>query len=228
MKKQGNTSTAVMERRAAPRNEGVDDFPTPPWQTRAFIEYALLPRCPDLRSMTLLEPCANRGYMARPLAEYFAEVFTSDVKDYGWSGLQHHAGFLFPDALHPRVDAEGVDWMIFNPPFRLGLEFIQRALQLKPRVGVAALTRIAFSEGVGRYTSLFSIEPPTLEVQPCERVAMVEGRYDPDVSTATCYRWFVWMPGRPREPTLWIPPCKAALYRPDDVHWEEREAADVH
>lgn len=225
MKKKGNTSSAVMEQRHQPRNDGFDDFPTPPWQVRAFIEHALLPRFPDLRNQTAFEPCCNRGYMARPLAEYFGRVFTADARDYGWAGQQHVGGFLFPDPLHPQVAEEGVDWIIFNAPFRLGLEFIERAMQLKPRRGIVSLGRIAFVEGVERYERIFRDTPPTLEVQPCERVPMVEGRYDPDASTATCYRWLVWAPGIPREPTIWMPPSKARLYRPEDVKWEQREAS---
>jgi hypothetical protein len=223
MQKLGNTSSAVMEQRAKPRNEGLDDFPTPTWQVRAFIEHALLPRFGSLKGMTALEPCCNRGFMARPMAEYFGEVFTADVKHYGWTGQQHTGSFLFPDPVHPRVAAVGVDWIFFNAPFRLGLEFIERALQLKPRVGIAALTRVAFVEGVERYERLFRDTPPTLEVQPAERVPMVEGRYDPKASTATCYRWLVWMPGRDREPTQWLPPCKAKFFYTSDVAWEQGE-----
>lgn len=44
---------------------GLDDFPTPPWATRALC-WRLAMRH-DLAGMTVREPCANRGYMVRPL-----------------------------------------------------------------------------------------------------------------------------------------------------------------
>jgi hypothetical protein len=55
----------------------LDDFPTPPWATRALCEYVIEP------SGTVLEPATGRGYMSRPLAEYFASVTESDIDSYG-------------------------------------------------------------------------------------------------------------------------------------------------
>ncbi|MDO5606799.1 MAG: hypothetical protein Q4G25_16740 [Paracoccus sp. (in: a-proteobacteria)] len=71
-------SYTTMSQRAEPR-DALDDFPTPPWATRAL--------CEALRDYigqhSVREPAANRGYMARPLAEYFRAVEASDIHDYG-------------------------------------------------------------------------------------------------------------------------------------------------
>jgi hypothetical protein len=74
-------STAVMQRRVEPR-DSLDDFPTPPWATRAICEQ-LMQREFITPAMSVREPCANRGYMARPLSECFADVEASDIHDYG-------------------------------------------------------------------------------------------------------------------------------------------------
>ena len=72
-----NRSSAVMQQRAEP-HDSLDDFPTPPWATRALCEW-LGPEA--LADMTCREPAANRGHMVRPLREYFAHVEASDVHD---------------------------------------------------------------------------------------------------------------------------------------------------
>jgi hypothetical protein len=71
-----NTSHAVMAQRGEPR-DSLDDFPTPPWATRALCE-KLIGAGHDLTGMSEWEPARGQGYMARPLAEYFGTVYASD------------------------------------------------------------------------------------------------------------------------------------------------------
>src|SRR5215472_16213237 len=56
-----NTSHAVMAQRAELKNS-LDDFPTPPWATRALIEHVVVGKS-ALSSMTCLEPACGRGHM---------------------------------------------------------------------------------------------------------------------------------------------------------------------
>src|SRR5690606_32077443 len=88
-----NRSSAVMQQRIEP-HDSLDDFPTQPWGTRALIEKVLdkhlLPRG------TGWEPCCNRGYMARPLREYYPRVHATDIFDYGWEGMDGLGDFLMP------------------------------------------------------------------------------------------------------------------------------------
>lgn len=203
-----NRSTAVMQRRVE-AHDSLDDFPTPPWATRAVIEFLQSQGFKFGHSM-VREPCANRGYMARPLAEYFAKVHASDVHDYG-------VGYEVVDYLFGPDDWLGMtDWTFLNPPFRLAAQFIERALRLS-RIGVAVIVRSAFVEGAGRFTELFGPKPPAFIVQHVERVPMVKGRYDPTASTATCYTWIIWIKGEDDTRFRWIPPCRKRLERADDV-----------
>src|SRR4029450_11125126 len=57
-----NTSHAVMAQRAELKNS-LDDFPTPPWATRALLEHVIVGRR-TLNAMTCLEPACGRGHMA--------------------------------------------------------------------------------------------------------------------------------------------------------------------
>ena len=107
-----------MAQRVEPR-DSLEDFPTPPWSTRALIEHVIAPRC-DLRPLTCLEPACGRGHMARTLAEYFGTVMASDVHPYGFGEV-----FDFTDTGSTVPPA---DWVITNPPFRLAEPFLLRAL----------------------------------------------------------------------------------------------------
>lgn len=214
-----NSSSAVMQQRKEPRSS-LDDFPTPPWATRALCEWLRFD-CTNtlfneptrargpLNRLTAREPAANRGHMVRPLREYFFEVEASDVHDYG-------AGFPVRDYLFGPPPPP-VDWTITNPPFRLAEQFIERALDTS-RCGVAVIVRSAFLEGVGRHSRLFSQRPPSAVLQFAERVVMHKGRLAPDGSTATAYCWAIWMhqTPAPRTELHWIEPCRKRLERADD------------
>lgn len=218
---------AVMEQRTEP-HDSLDDFPTPPWATRALIEHVIAPiyaRTTEvarmkLRRMSVREPCANRGYMVRPLAEYFGAVFASDIFDYGFGYPQ--LDYLFPGDMSP------AHWSIFNPPFKLGMQFILKSFETPGWAGTAAIVRTSFQEGGHRYVKLFRDNPPTVVAQSVERIVMHKGIVrDPNElywdgkewrrpSTATSYCWLVWMKDVPRMPNLWIPPCRRDLERPGD------------
>lgn len=228
-----NTSHAVMAQRHE-AGTSLDDFPTPPWGTRAGIEHALyrsdVPfRLPPAQGLTVWEPTANRGHMVTPLREYFGTVIGTDVHDYG-------AGFAVHDFLLP-VPARDFDLVITNPPFRLATAFVRRAMQVA-RLGCAVLVRGTWMETVERY-ELFGEHPPALVAQFAERVAMVKGRLldpsrlypDPETgklkrpSTATAYAWIVWHRGTTETRMRWIPPCRRQLEREGDYPEMEAVAA---
>jgi hypothetical protein len=207
-----NKSHAVMAQRAEFKNS-LDDFPTPPWATRALLEY-VLPSKGSLSSMTCLEPACGRGHMSVAIAEYFGAVTSSDVFDYGFGTVA--------DFLKEKHDDQSFDWVITNPPFRLAEDFTKRALRIA-RHGVAMLTRTVFIESVGRYERLFEPDPPTVFAQFTERVPMVKGRIDKKASTATGYGWLVWERSRPESRLVWIPPCRRNLER----EWDYQQAPRV-
>lgn len=206
-----NRSSAVMQQRVEP-HDSLDDFPTPPWATRALCEWLVFEDL-FLDFHTCREPAANRGYMVGPLREYFAHVEAADVHDYG-------AGFPVNDYLFGPLPTP-VDWTITNPPFRLAEQFIERALETS-RVGVAMIVRAAFLEGVGRFERLFSRHQPSHVLQFTERVVMHKGKLSATGSTATAYCWIIWQPSdigkmaRPSARLSWIAPCRKRLERAED------------
>ena len=208
-----NTSSAVMAQRREP-HDSLDFFPTPPWATRALCEW-LKVNVDSIDRHTVHEPACGRGDMVIPLREYFAAVAASDVHSYG-----------FPDAIRedfllPGIPITDADWIITNPPFRLGAQFMARALEIA-EIGVAMLVRTAFLESAERHDSLFSRTPPTDILQFVERVPMLKGRLDPKGSTATAYCWLVWRRNRHGAPLSrttafhWLAPCRRRLERDGD------------
>lgn len=209
-----NTSDAVMAQRGE-QKDNLDDFPTPPWGTRALCGYVI-----GQSGSTCLEPAAGRGYMSATLAEYFGSVTAMDIaSDYGYplDKVENFVGATWP------YPAKSFDWVITNPPFKLAKAFVKRSLSIS-RIGCAVLCRTVFLESVGRYNDLFRDTPPWRFAPFVERLPMVEGRVDEDASSATSYSWFVWLHGNtnPCE-TLWIPPCRARLERVDDYKVLPRE-----
>lgn len=199
-----NRSHAVMAQRHEP-HDSLDFFPTPPWATRALCHHVLPPLVDHLQGLTVWEPACGTGAMAQPLAEHFGHVRASDVHPYGFGEV---LDFLMP------FPVERPHWIVTNPPFRLGIEFARRALEVATD-GVALLVRTAFLEGVER-SRFFAECPPAVVAQFAERVPMVKGRLDRTASTATSYTWIVWARGHTDTRLRWIPPCRKALDRDSD------------
>ena len=205
-----NKYDAAMSQRASAK-DALDDFPTPPWATRALAEHVIAARG------TCLEPACGRGHMSATLAEYFDHVHSSDIFDYGFGTV---ASFL-----QAEYKTESYDWVITNPPFNLAEDFINRSLKIARR-GIAMLTRTVFIESAGRYTRLFEHNRPSKVAQFVERVPMVVGRLDRKASTATGYAWLVWQRDQLGSCELvWIPPCRKKLERNQDydvppINWK--------
>lgn len=209
-----NTSHAVMSQRVEAK-DSPDDFPTPPWATRALLEH-VLPDKKCLSEQQCLEPACGAGHMAKVLNGYFSEVECSDAFSYGYGKVR--------DFITQPYRKATFDWVITNPPFRLAEEFLMLSLEAA-RIGVAILARTVFLESVGRYNTIFQTKPPTIFAQFVERVPMVRGRLDDKATTATGYAWFVWdKRGSGAAPQLaWVPPCRRKLERPGDYEVPVRQ-----
>ena len=209
-----NRSHAVMAQRTEAKDSR-DDFPTPPWATRGFLEHVIAPRSGDLRQLSCLEPACGAGHMDKVLREYFGTTAASDIFDYGYGKVA--------DFLTAPYAVDSVDWVITNPPFNAAEQFVERARKVARR-GVAILARTVFIESVGRYERLFKPTPPSCFAQYVERVPMVKGRLDRKASTATGYAWFVWMADAKETELVWIPPCRKAFERDADYEVPESRA----
>lgn len=204
--KKQNISHAVMAQRFEDK-DSLDNFPTPPWATRALLKYCLNKHSID--KMKCLEPACNVGYMSNVLEENFKTVKSSDIFDYGH-------GYEKSDFINSKFKKNEFDWVITNPPFKLAEDFLFKANEIA-KVGVALLVRTVFLESIGRYKKIFSINPPSQFAQFSERVPMIKGKIDRKASTATGYAWIIWEKNvRVKSKLVWIPPCRSKLERDED------------
>lgn len=233
-----NTSSAVMQQRSE-SHDSLDDFPTPPWATRALIEHCIMPELGFTSELSAWDPACNRGYMTGPLREYFDKVHASDIHDYPSPAV---VDFLMPYSADLMLKGSTIDFIITNPPFRLAEQFIKRCTEINPRHGFAMLVRTSFLEGEGRYRNLFTRNPPSFVYQFAERVIMQKGivrdprlkYFDPKAdkwkypSTATSYCWLLWLEGEVEPKMRWIPPCRIKLERPGDYVDINTSAKECH
>ena len=141
-----NTSHAVMAQRNEPL-DSLDDFPTPPWATRALLEHVIDGQ--EFNHQSCWEPACGKGHMAKVLKEYFGEVIASDIFPYGYGSTR--------DFLDEAMVQE-VDWIITNPPFNRAEKFAAKALSIATR-GVAIFARSVFTESVGGTSDCFHARP---------------------------------------------------------------------
>ena len=218
----GNSSSAVKQQRHVSR-DGLDLFPTPPWAVRGFIKHML----PEIEGAKVWEPAAGKGHMVHVLRGLGCDVFASDIVDHGQLGVPLDAVGDFQCQISPVVPlfqdgSDRADWIFTNPPFNAASSFLERALERADNV--ALLCRIAFLEGQGRYNELFTQHPPSMVAVHAERVPMCKAVWDPELSTASCYAWFVWRGGGANITELrHVPPdCRAKFFLPEDLAFAEK------
>lgn len=181
-------------------SDGRDDFPTPPWATRAFLKY-VAPELEQARMLTVLEPACGTGHMVRVLREHrFRCIIAADKFNYNNNNI-------VADYLDPQVNYGTYDLLITNPPYKYVDEFVARALR-EAQVGIGLLVRTLWLEGVGRYADLFSIRPPTRVAVFSRRMQAEHGKIVQRGSAAMSHSWFWWNLKDPatRAELIWLPP----------------------
>lgn len=211
---------AVVNRKAPGKRPEL--FPTPPWAGRALCGEVLVPMGwmrDVLTPCHIVEPACGTGHLVHALGD-FGSVTYSDV--YPWPMTGKYEGFDAPafdfltstpksDPAWRSIHNGFADWMITNPPFSLAAKFWEQSFGCG--LGVARncvlLCRTNWVEGHGRFREIFRDCPPTTIVHSADRIPMIEGVWDPEASSATCYSWFVWVSSAPRRPDIWLPPGMA-------------------
>ncbi|WP_375591030.1 SAM-dependent DNA methyltransferase [Hoeflea alexandrii] len=193
--------------------DSLDYFPTPPWATRALLREVLLPRQNvlfPLSEKTALDPCCGGGHMVAPLQEVFRLVEFSDVHDWGINPPIRD--FTFESRNSLEADGRAVpDWLFVNPPFNIAQSFFDTALKIA-REGVAFFVRVSWLSGQERYNLIYRDTPPSYVVHFAERVSLMGGVWDPELSSATDYVWLVWVDGVPPQPPIWLRPGMEKTY----------------
>lgn len=187
---------ATMANRVEGR-DSLDYFPSPPWWGRALGE--VLDRLGLPGRASVEEPAAGEGHLAHGLADVFADVRASDIHPWRVRDVAANVrrereakDYLAPGVWRgtPRwVNAP--DWAATNPPFgELTEAFIRRATA-RARYGAAMLLQHRLMEGKGRHQLFRECGLYAVAVLPRKGSGLRKGLWQPGLSTATTYAWFI-------------------------------------
>ncbi len=178
------------------RDGSLDYFPSPPWWGRA-LGHVLKRLGLPVDGLTCEEPAAGEGHLAHGLADVFRLVRAFDIHRYP----RRHGAVEIALRDYLRVnDGEGPertpsmpDWTISNPPFgELTAAFIRRAVG-RSRVGAAMLLQLRLLEGPGRHALFRECGLYATVVIPRRGSGLRKGLWQPGLSTATAYGWFIFV-----------------------------------
>jgi hypothetical protein len=135
------------------------------------------------------EPASGNG----AIVKFFPAIMASDIRKdpdvVGEKGID----FL--------MENRQVDFIITNPPFKLGLAFAEHALKSAKKV--ALFLRIQFLESKSRY-QFFKINPPVRVYVFVNRISCLDENGKP-LGSLMPFAWFIWERGFKGKPALdWI------------------------
>lgn len=156
--------------------DGADWFKTPAWPTEALLAYEVL-------SLRVLDPVCGDGAMSLPLIKRDYLVTSSDLYDRGYGKI----GIDFFE--YKEFDGS----IVANPPYNIAEKFIHHALNIT-KYKVCIFLRLAFLEGITRYSTIYDIIPPSRVYVFSERVTLYSGDNPnaKDEGGNTAYCWMVW------------------------------------
>lgn len=156
--------------------EANDFYPTPPIAVERLLEF-------EKFEGNIFEPACGDGSISEGFVKNGFEVYSSDLIDrgYGDTGID----FL-------QYEGKKFDNIITNPPFKLALEFINKAKQVSNKK-VSMFLKTVFLESEGRY-EIFQDKEFPLETmyQFSKRVTLYKGGEKMKNSSMIAYVWFVW------------------------------------
>ncbi len=145
------------------------------------------------------ECAAGKGHLSKQLEKYGKKVYSTDLIDRG-------SGYALMDFLTTNKKWDGD--ILTNPPFKLGLEFANKALSLvSDKNRVILFTRLLFLESNKR-KKLFIDNPPKQILVYSSRIECVKDAELNDTfdhGSIACYCWIIWQKGYKGKTTLeWI------------------------
>ena len=149
-------------------------------------------------NVNIWECAAGGGHLSERLKKFGGNVFSSDIKNRGYT-LDKQMDFL----LATKDDipfSERFD-IITNPPYKLAKEFVLKGLDLLPDeyCRLYMFLKLTFLEGKARYNEIFSQTPPCKVYVFSERIMCAKNgefeRMKAGGGSATAFAWFVWQKG---------------------------------
>ena len=142
------------------------------------------------------ECACGEGNISKRLEKYGYNVKSTDLV-YRNFGEKESVNFLMQ---YEKFDGD----IITNPPFKIALEFIQKALELSKRK-VAMFVKLQFLETQKRYKELFLKNPPSKIYIFVKRMKCFKNNEQTTYGSAISFCWIVWDKEYDGEPVIrWI------------------------
>lgn len=142
------------------------------------------------------EPACGEGHISKVLQAHGYEVISTDLV---------YRGFGDPeplDFLKETLDGFEGD-IITNPPYSVGFEFVQRALEsVRPGGKVAMLLKVQFLEGQKRGVFFKGTPPRTVYISSSRISCAKNGDFERFPNSAIAYAWYVWEKGFTGDPVI--------------------------
>lgn len=173
-----------------------------PEEREAFDYYATDPRAVEMLleleqfSPVIWEPACGEGHISKVLQAHGYEVISTDLIYRGF-GDSEPLDFL----KETLGDFEGD--IITNPPYSMGLEFVQRALEsVRPGGKVAMFLKVQFLEGQKRGEFFRHTPPRKVYISRSRLACYKNGDMTGKPESAIAYAWYVWEKGFTGDPVI--------------------------
>lgn len=142
------------------------------------------------------EPACGEGHISKVLAAHGYEVISTDLiyRDFG-----------DPEPLNFLEETfDGFEGdIITNPPYSVGLQFVERALEsVRPGGKVAMFLKVQFLEGKRRGEFFKKSPPRSVYISRSRLACYKNGDLTTNSESAIAYAWYVWEKGFTGDPVI--------------------------
>lgn len=142
------------------------------------------------------EPACGEGHISKVLQAHGYEVISTDLI---------YRGFGDPEPLNfleETIDGFEGD-IITNPPYSVGLQFVERALEsVRPGGKVAMFLKVQFLEGKRRGEFFKKSPPRSVYISRSRLACYKNGDLTTNPESAIAYAWYVWEKGFTGDPVI--------------------------
>lgn len=167
-----------------------------------FDYYATDPRAVEMLlqmeafAPVIWEPACGEGHISKVLAAHGYEVISTDLI---------YRGFGDPEPLNfleETLDGFEGD-IITNPPYSVGLQFVERALEsVRPGGKVAMFLKVQFLEGKRRGEFFKKSPPRSVYISRSRLACYKNGDLTTNPESAIAYAWYIWEKGFTGDPVI--------------------------
>lgn len=139
------------------------------------------------------ECACGGGHLSEVLKKHGHKVKSTDIIDRGYAGTE------IMDFLAVKREELVTDIprdIITNPPYKLGKEFVEHALDISAEgTKIAMFLKVQFLEGKARRELFNKYPPKTVYVSSSRLLCAKNGEFKQNEGSAIAYAWYIWEKG---------------------------------